>query len=139
VAFLNYADLSPCSLRPRQFPGPRLSPSLVTCVHPDPRPPAASSRAMSRAGGAPSKRPYSRLNCEGLSYPTRKPAVAASNFGHQEATSFLKATRAATSSRRRSRKRNCNPNRDGAGSNPAPGANLNQFPAQIDEVAFVSW
>jgi len=46
---------------------------------------------MSRAGGAPNKRPCSRLNCEGFSYPILKPAVAASNFGHQEATSFLKA------------------------------------------------
>ena len=29
------------------------------------------SRARSRSGGAPNKRLYSRLNCDGLSYPTR--------------------------------------------------------------------
>jgi hypothetical protein len=83
-------DLSPCSLPPRQFPGPRLSPSLVTSVRAA-APSAASNRAMSRAVGAPNKRPYSRLNCEGSSYPILKPAVAASNFSRQEATSFLKA------------------------------------------------
>jgi hypothetical protein len=59
--------------RPAPFAKPRhMRPS-------GPRPPAASSRAMSHAGGARNKQPCSRLNCEGLSYPTRKPAVGASN------------------------------------------------------------
>ncbi|WGV28153.1 type II toxin-antitoxin system RelE/ParE family toxin [Halotia branconii CENA392] len=31
---------------------------------------ADCSRLMSRIGGAPNRREYSRLNCEGLSYPT---------------------------------------------------------------------
>ncbi len=30
-------------------------------------------RARSRSGGAPNNRLYSRLNCDGLSYPTRIP------------------------------------------------------------------
>ncbi len=34
-------------------------------------------RAVSRAGGSPYKRRYSRLNCDGLSYPTANPTPAA--------------------------------------------------------------
>lgn len=49
---------------------------------------------MSRAGGAPDKRPYSRLYCEGLSYPTRKPAVAASTtLSEGEVAGVLQRTR----------------------------------------------
>jgi hypothetical protein len=41
--------------------------------------PLALSIEMSRAGELPKRRPYSRLNCDGLSYPTSNEAVAASN------------------------------------------------------------
>jgi hypothetical protein len=37
------------------------------------------STAISLLGGAPNRRLYSRLNCDGLSYPTLKAALAASN------------------------------------------------------------
>src|SRR5882762_11199329 len=37
-------------------------------------------RSPSWPGGAPNSRRYSRLNCEGLSYPTAKP-TAAMSFG----------------------------------------------------------
>src|ERR1700687_3733199 len=37
------------------------------------------SASASRLGGAPNIRRYSRLNCEGLSYPTAKPTPATSS------------------------------------------------------------
>ena len=41
--------------------------------------PSARRRAVSFVGALPKKRAYSRLNCEGLRYPTRRHASPASN------------------------------------------------------------